>query len=163
MTPTPGGDEGEGRDQPPLLNLVSATVLALAAVLALVWLVPVHTNADAASYDVSPAFMPKVAAWAVLILAAGQMAVSFRKLKASAIIGKSHWPILTDTLAWVVICALIFFGTTRLGFLVAGPLILIACLYAAGQRSWFLIGAIGLIVPLVLDLATWHLFTVDLP
>jgi hypothetical protein len=159
-------DTDDGGDSAPITDLVSAFSLALLAIFTLVWLIPNHTDAAAANYDVSPAFIPKVSAYGVLALSLVQFALALRRrgLAAGHVTrGMCQWHNVLDPLAWAFICTSIYFGITFLGFLIAGPIILGLCLFAAGQRSWIVFTIMALGFPALLKFAAWQIFTVNLP
>lgn len=148
----------------PATDVISSFVMILVALLAIFWLVPFHTDASAANYDVSPSFIPKVAAYSVLILAGAQFLLSVRKYRATGATGAApRWDILGYTLIWGVVGTLIYIGLKTVGFLSVGTVVLVAGLYIAGQRSWFVIAVTSLALPPLLSIAAWQIFTVSLP
>ena len=157
------GDDGGAAA--PIVDLISGVVLTLLAIWALTWLIPNNMDMTAGSYDVAPSFIPNVAAWTVLVLSLGLIASSFRRWRRQA--GQAddgpQWRILGDTMGWLIACALIYAGFRWLGFLVTGPVVLVLGLLFAGQRSWKVIITMAVLLPLILDVASWQVFTVHLP
>ena len=162
----PAGHSDDGGLAAPVVEIASSCVLVLASLVTLFWLIPSHTNASAASYDVSPAFIPLVSAYMVLALSAIHLALSLRRYgagRAGAVADPRARHILIDTTIWLVICVAIQLGLAWLGFLVVGPAAIAGGLYFAGQRNWWVITALAIVIPVLIDFAAWQVFTVDLP
>ncbi|MBO6901657.1 MAG: tripartite tricarboxylate transporter TctB family protein [Rhizobiaceae bacterium] len=145
----------------PVVNLASGCVLTLMGLAGLFWLIPNHVDASAGSYDVSPAFMPNLAAWVVTLL--GATLACSAALKCRAAHPVSNWPALVVPAIWGIASIAIYLGVTNIGFVYVMPLVVAAGLLLSGQRSWPTIVAIAVLFPLAIDLAAWHLFTVQLP
>ena len=145
----------------PVVDLASGCVLTLAGLAGLFWLIPNHVDAAAGSYDVSPAFMPNLAAWVVTLLGA---ALAFSAaLKCRAARPASDWQTLVVPALWGIASIAIYLGVTKIGFVYVMPPVVAAGLLLSGQRSWLTIVPIAILLPLAIDLAAWHLFTVQLP
>ena len=153
----------------PAVDLISSATLAILASFALLWIIPNYIDESAANYDVSPAFIPKFAAWTVLGFSVIQMIVSLRRYRAAKaecdtnLPTPNRWHIIVEPLIWLLVMMGIHFGLTHVGFVVTGTLVLAASLYAAGQRSWPVIVVTSALLPFALDFAAWHIFVVDLP
>ena len=55
--------ENKGKDD--VMDIVAGLFLALLAVTTLIWIIPSHTETTSSDYDVSAAFFPYLALWAV--------------------------------------------------------------------------------------------------
>lgn len=147
----------------PVTDLVAGLFLALCAMVALVWLIPTHTQAAMSEFDVSPGFFPKLAAGAVLVLSLGLVARQVPKLKhlaGGANVGRS---VLVDIAIWSVVATFSIFALAKIGFLSVAPVLIVAGMLAAGNRTYWMIIGSAVLFPVLVDQAAWYIFTVELP
>jgi len=146
-------------------DLAAGLVLVALSLIALLWLIPQHTEAVASGFDIAPGFFPNLAAGVVLLLALGHTAQHLWRRKAVA----DHAPdpqgsrILAELAIWALVAAATLAGLTRIGFVPTAALLIALGMVAAGARRWLLITAVTVAVPLLIDWAAWTVFTVDLP
>lgn len=143
-------------------DIVTGLLLALLAGSALLWLIPYHTEAPVSRYDIAPGFFPSLAAWAVLVLSVGligQRLLRFRH--AAGLTGGGN--IVIEIVIWSITALLIGLGLNTIGFLITATVLIAAGMYFAGYRNGWLIAAIAMLFPLLIDQAAWQVFTVGLP
>jgi len=152
----------DGAGERPLVDIAAGLVLAAMAVFALLWLIPENTEPAMSEFDISPAFIPKLAAWAVLLMSAGFVAHRLWRRPAPAD-DVSGAAVLSEIAVWAGVGGLTVLGITTVGFLPTAIVLVAAGMIAGGARRWWLVAAIAVLFPLLLDQAAWMIFTVDLP
>ncbi|MEM1047916.1 MAG: tripartite tricarboxylate transporter TctB family protein [Pseudomonadota bacterium] len=160
-----GGDAANGPAETgaPATDIVAGLILAVLAVLALVWLVPGHVERSLSDHDVQPGFFPNLAAGVVLVLSLGLVVQRFlREGKRRSAFGQGRFVPL-DLAIWVLVAGLAMLGLNTVGFLVVAPLLIAAGMLFAGCRKIWLVAAVAVLFPVLVDQAAWHVFTVDLP
>ena len=154
-------EDDDGSASAPVVDLASGLLMAALAVLALAWIIPANVDADAGDYDVSPVFMPKLAAW--IVLALGLLLAASAVRRASGAWRSAPWSIVVDPLAWAGVSVLVYLSLMHLGFLVTAPAVIAGGLLYAGQRSPIIIAIISIGLPLLLNTGAWQIFQVALP
>lgn len=147
----------------PVTDFVAGLFLALCAMVALLWLIPTHTQAAMSEFDVSPGFFPELAAWAVLVLSLGLVARQVPKLKrmtGGANVGRA---VLADIAIWCFVALFSMVALAKVGFLFVAPILIVAGMLAAGNRTYWMILGLAVVFPVLVDQAAWYIFTVDLP
>lgn len=152
-------------EQPARTDLAAGLVLVALSLIALLWLIPQHTEAVASGFDIAPGFFPNLAAGVVLLLALGHTAQQLwrRKAVADDAPGPRGSRILAELAIWALVAAATLAGLTRIGFVPTAGLLIALGMVAAGARRWLLIAAVTIAVPLLIDWVAWTVFTVDLP
>lgn len=147
----------------PATDIVAGLFLAVLAGFALVWLVPGHVERSLSDHDVQPGFFPNLAAGIVLVLSLGLVVERLRgKPRLRSGFGQGRFVPL-DLAIWAGVAGLAMLGFHTVGFLVVAPLLIAAGMLFAGCRQVWLIAAVALLFPVLVDQAAWHVFTVDLP
>lgn len=155
--------DGPAETAAPATDIVAGLILALLAGLALVWLVPGHVERSLSDHDVQPGFFPNLAAGIVLVLSLGLVLQRFlRAGKMQSAFGQGRF-VPVDLAIWVVVAGLAMVGLHTIGFLIVAPLLIAAGMLFAGCRRIWLIAAVAILFPVLVDQAAWHVFTVDLP
>ena len=158
-----GAAEGPAETGAPATDIVAGLLLAVLAVLALVWLVPGHVERSLSDHDVQPGFFPNLAAGVVLVLSLGL--VVQRLLRGGGMrsaFGQGRF-VPADLAIWALVAGLAMVGLHTVGFLIVAPLLVAAGMLFAGCRQVWLIAAVAVLFPVLVDQAAWHVFTVDLP
>lgn len=143
-------------------DLTAATILSVAALVAMLWLVPNHTEPPYSENDIAPAMFPMVSAAIILILSVGLGLTSvLRRVGASGDLPAQV--VLLELGVWCAIGLVIHFALPQLGFV---PLA-IAIVFLGGlfvrYRTWWLSALLAIGFAFVVDFGAWQIFTVDLP
>ena len=152
--------ENKGKDD--AMDIVAGLFLALLAVIALVWIIPSHTETTSSDYDVSAAFFPYLAVWTTFgfsILLIISRLLKFQRLKGNLIDRR----ILIEVVCWSGISIITFGGLAFIGFAWTMPLLVASAMIFSGNRTWWLIGLLSIAFPILVDQLIWLIFTVDLP
>ena len=143
-------------------EIAAALVLMGAAVFALLWLIPNHTEPARSELDISPAFFPMLAAGLVLVLSLAMIVVRLtRQIVAS--VELSGPAILGEVAIWGGAGLAIWFALPALGFIPTSILVVVLGGFAAGYRMWWLLAALAVVFSVIVDIGAWQIFTVDLP
>ena len=152
--------ENKGKDD--AMDIVAGLFLALLAVIALVWIIPSHTETTSSDYDVSAAFFPYLAVWTTFgfsILLIISRLLKFKRLQGNII----DRGILIEVVCWSGISIITFGGLAFIGFAWIMPLLVASAMIFSGNRTWWLIGVLSIAFPILVDQLIWLIFTVDLP
>ncbi len=153
-------------------NLVSSIVVAVGSVLLLAWLIPGYTAPAQSPLDIPPARLPSIAIWTCLITAVIMGIGAFR---AKAGDGHSDDEEFGDTATGIggeeliriailiALVAAIAVAMPLAGFEITMGVLLVAMMVFLRQRSYAVLLAVALIVPVGLSQLIWHVFTVELP
>lgn len=163
----------------PREDLYIGLVLVCLAGIGLLWLVPAQIVVSITGmYDLSPRLVPRLVlglavllgllvawhGWAARRSADGEAGAAppgpldarGRPRNAAAELG-------TDVVVWIASSVAVMVGLTQVGFvLTAGPLLAVWLLFA-GVRSWPLIVALALVLPITLERLCWYALTIRLP
>ena len=142
------------------VDIAAGLCLAALSVLALVWLIPTHTQPADSQFDVAPGFFPNLAAGAVLLLSG--LLLLRRWGQASGGSG-GGLRIVLELVVWCALSVAVMLALSHIGFLVMAPVVIAGAMLFSGNRNWWLIAAMTIIFPLVVKWAAWFIFTVDLP
>ena len=143
-------------------EIAAALVLMAAALFALLWLIPNHTEPARSELDISPAFFPMLAAGLVLMLSFAMIAVRLTKAVAASI-DLSGPAILTELAIWCGAGLAIWFALPAIGFILTSIAVVVLGGLATGYRNWWVLGTLALLFSVVVDFGAWQIFTVDLP
>jgi len=155
-------DKLENDQVTPVVDIAAGLFLAAMAITALVWLIPNYIVAGAGEYDIGPTFFPKLTAWVVLTLSLSLVAIKIFGHKVSTV-GRSGKSTVFEIIVWSVISALVLIGINKIGFLITASLLIVFGAIVSGNRVWWLIAALAVIFPLLVNQLVWVVFTVDLP
>lgn len=153
-------------------DIVSGLVLAAFSILLLVWIIPANTSAPQSEHNLSPAFLPSLAALVMLTLAALLALVSW--FTPARDVDTRHEEFgdearglglaeTTDIAVWSAFAVAMMTGFLTVGFLVTAIAALTLMMLYAGERRPVMITAVALAVPVALQQIAWHAFTVQLP
>ena len=155
-------------------NLVAAAFLAAASLVALLYLIPVHVPVrEGLDQGLSARFMPRLAAWAALILSVLLLLeLSLRRMRGAGPMAEDNEDnemqgfgiregsnVLLLSAGSVVYVALLYV----FGFLVATAVVLLACFWAGGLRNPIWLAVLGIGFPYALERALWHGLYVIMP
>ena len=156
------------------VNLISGLSLVAIGLLAVLWLIPVYVPVEEGiSAGLSPAFMPRLAAAAVVLLGAGIVASAVRQLSSRGA-GAQEESEENETLAFgrpeiVNLLALAAVSTAYMllfvygGFVASCALLLAFAIYVTGFRRIVPLLAIALCFPIALEQILWHALDIPLP
>ena len=144
------------------IDIAAGLVLAAMSTAALFWLIPNYVELGTSKHDVGPAFFPQLTAMLVLgfsLVLAIAKTIRYRKGNP----GLSGTSLGMETVIWAAISVLTVLGISKLGFLFIAPLLIGLGAIVCGYRIWWIIAALAIAFPIIIDQAAWLLFTVDLP
>lgn len=153
-------------------DLGAAAVLGAAAAWALLYLIPSQTSPAQSETTMSPAMMPTLAVALILVLALVLLASSWRRRDPVAEaeheefgaeargLGRAE---LIELAIWTVTATLLMVVMKYAGFVAAGAGVLLAAMLFAGQRSPWVLAAVALGTPLLIELTARQLFGVMMP
>lgn len=153
-------------------DIISAIVLAVFAGLLLVWIIPANTSPPQSEDNLSPAFLPSLAASILLVLAIvlGMTSWSRQRPEADELHeefgAEAHGVGLADVADLAIWCAFamaVMFGFETIGFVPTAIPALVAMMLFGGQRNWLAIGGVAVVVPLAIQQIAWHAFNVQMP
>lgn len=144
------------------IDVAFGLLFAALAALALVWLIPAQVSTRVAGTDVSPTFMPQLAAGTVLVLSL--VLVGHRVARARLSGGaREGGRLMVEMAALGAGGVAVMVGLATVGFLpTAMGLIVVGGLVARHRPRWWLL-VLAVVFPVVVDLGAWHIFFVDLP
>ena len=153
-------------------DIISGIAIAVVAVLLLVAVIPAYTSPPQSEGNLSPAFLPSVAAGIMLALALLLAASAFFKDVdtddalheefGSEARGVGMRESL-DIALWCAFSIAMMIGFEHIGFVAtASPALVLIMLYA-GQRSIPAIAVVAVGIPVLLHQISWHAFSVQLP
>lgn len=142
------------------IDIAAGVILAALAMLALVWLIPTHTQPADSQFDVAPGFFPSLAVGAVMILSLMMVAHRLWRRGPSR---SSGLPVVLELIVWTATAVAVMLLLHHAGFLPMAALLLAAAMYFSGNRNVWLIAAMAIVFPLAVDWGAWLIFTVDLP
>jgi putative tricarboxylic transport membrane protein len=153
-------------------DIASGLVLAAFSVLLLVWIIPTNTSPPQSEHNLSPAFLPSLAALVMLALAALLALVSW--LTPARDPDTPHEEFgdearglgladITDIAVWSAFAVAMMAGFLTIGFLATAVAGLVLMMLYAGERRPILIATVALAIPVALQQIAWHAFTVQLP
>ncbi len=144
------------------IDIAAGGVLAIAAGICLLWLIPEHTQPGTSDDDIAPGSFPTLAALIVLVLALAMMAHRLvRRPALAAELPGLH--IAAEIGIWAAIASAVVVALPLAGFLPTAMALILTGGLAARYRTWWAVGLLAFVFPFVVDAGAWHLFTVDLP
>lgn len=144
------------------LDFLCGLVLALVALVALLWVIPAHVPGEATRGEVAPGFFPNLTAGVVLICSLALMAANWRSLGAPGHTGGLR--IVIEVLGWAVFAIVIMGLMSRVGFIAASVLATATgVLVSRYRKRLWLAGLITLALPFAITQAIWALFHISLP
>lgn len=155
-------------------NFWAGFVTAALGALALFWLIPEFvTGSNDTSKDLTPGFMPRVAAWCMVLLGASvalsavrviwgnQQAIAEESEENEALaFGRSE---VVNSLLLALLGAIYVYALSLLGFVIPSTILLIFLIYLTGYRRKTVLLLVAAIFPLTLELLLWHILKVPLP
>jgi putative tricarboxylic transport membrane protein len=153
-------------------DIISAIVIAALAALLLFWIIPTHTSPPQSEGNLSPGFLPSVAAGAMLVLATLLGLTSFlgtvgnQEEEHEEFGSEAHGIGLrdaTDTLAWAAFATAMMVGFQTIGFIATAIPALAGMMLYSGERRRIAIVSVALAVPLFIQQIAWHAFSVQMP
>lgn len=154
-------EEAERRSAAAIDVALGLLVAALSS-MALLWLIPAQISTEATGTDVSPAFIPQLAAGVMLVLSVCMVAHRILRERPAGGWARGR-PLMLETATLAAGAAAISIAIPLVGFLpVAVAVILAGGLFARYRPLWAL-GLLAVLFPLLVDFGAWTIFVVDLP
>ena len=159
---------------PSRANFWAGFVTATLGAIALLWLIPEFvTGSNDTSKDLTPGFMPRVAAWSMVLLGASIALSAVRVIwgnqqeiteesEENEALAFGHTEIV-NSLLLALLGAIYVFGLSLLGFVIPSTILLIFLIYLTGYRRKIVLLLVAGIFPLTLELLLWHVLKVPLP
>lgn len=153
-------------------DIISAIVLTVIAGLLLVWIIPANTSPPQSEGNLSPAFLPSLAAGILLILAMVLGMTSWSRGRSE--VDELHEEFgaeahgiglqdVADLAIWCGFAVAVMFGFETIGFVATAIPALVAMMLFSGQRNWLAVGGVAVAVPLAIQQIAWHAFNVQMP
>jgi len=144
------------------LDFGAGALLAALSLGLFVWFIPTFAPGEGGPGQIAPSFFPRLAIAVVFVCALILMAVSARHLAVSA--ERAGVRLLTEMVGWLVFAVALFALLRWAGFVPAG-IFAVACgtLLTRYRRRPLLCAALAIALPLVLDVAAWQIFLIELP
>lgn len=153
-------------------DIVSGIFLAAISLLLLFWIIPLNTSPPQSEGNLSPAFMPSVAAIVMLCLSALLAVVTWLGNDARA--DEPHEEFgdearglgaaeLADIAIWSVFATAMMAGFLTLGFLPTSIAALVLAMLYTGQRQPVTIVVVAAATPFIIQQIAWYAFSVQLP
>ncbi len=153
-------------------DIVSGLILAVVSVLLLVWIIPANTSPPQSENNLSPAFLPSLAALVMLTLAVLLAIVSWTSPPGDPDARHEEFGDearglglgeMADIAIWSAFAAAMMAGFLTIGFLATAVAALVLMMLYTGERRPIPIAAVAIALPLALQQIAWHAFTVQLP
>lgn len=148
------------------MDIAAGSILAAISLVTLSWVVPANVGVNAAAYDVTPTFFPKLAAGSVLalslILVAARLMTGEGPLS-ERLRARGGLRVLGETGLWLLVSAFAHLAISRVGFPVTAALLMVAIAFLCRYRLNWIVGLLAIGFPLIVDQLAWLLFVVDLP
>lgn len=153
-------------------DIVSGLILAALSIMLLVWIIPANTSPPQSENNLSPAFLPSLAALVMGTLAALLAIVSWTSPPDGPEILHEEFgdeargiglAEISDIAIWSVFAIAMMAGFLNIGFLATAVAALVLMMLYTGERRPIPIAAVAISVPLALQQIAWHAFTVQLP
>lgn len=153
-------------------DIAAGLFIAAFALLLLFWIIPANTSPPQSESNLSPSFLPSVAATTMLVLSL--LLASGALLGKRADDGELHeefgaeargmgWRELRDVAVWGAFSVIMMLGFSTVGFLATSIPALALMLLFTGVRSPSTIVATSILTPGLIYLIAWHAFSVQLP
>ncbi len=143
-------------------EIAAAFILMVAALFALFWLIPNHTEPARSELDISPAFFPMLAAGLVLALSSAMIVVRLARRVVTSV--ELPGPaILVEIAVWLGAGMAIWFALPAIGFIPTSVVVVTLGGLAIGYRTWWVLVLLAVSFSIIVDVGAWQVFTVDLP
>jgi hypothetical protein len=150
------------RDASGRLDFLIGLVAVLAAVLAIVWLIPTQVEIPAVTDQLSPRLFPTLSAGVVGLFGLALMFRSRRWILEPG--GHEGFRFVVEALAWVAWATVVMLLLSYAGFVITGAVSCFAGMLLAGQRRHLLWCALGsVLLPLAVQQLAWYAFYIQLP
>lgn len=140
--------------------LLGLAFAALAAG-ALLWLIPNFVSHTAATSDIAPSFFPNLAASVILVLSLGMVAHRVTRTQPAPI--SSALRVFGEAACLSAAAALLVYALSTIGFLPSAVGLILAGGLLARYERWWALGLLAIVFPVLVDIAAWRIFVVDLP
>lgn len=153
-------------------NLVSSIIVVLGSILLLVWIIPTFTAPAQSPLDIPPARLPSIAVWTCLITAVIMGIAAWRSNGRDGQgddeeFGDTAIGIGAEELLRIAILASLVVAVAvampLAGFEITMGTLLLAMMVFLRQRSYAMLAAVALIVPVGLAQLIWYVFSVEFP
>lgn len=145
------------------IDIATGVLIAALALVALFWLIPRQIDTRVGEYDLSPAFFPRVAAWAVLALAVALVVLRLAQPRRGPSAQGGGPRIVAEAAVWTLVAALTMISLFKIGYLITSIGLIAGGAWMAGRRDWLRIGLVAVLLPVLMKFAAWQIFTVQLP
>lgn len=144
------------------LDFWAGALLAALSLGLFVWFIPTFAPGEGGPGQIAPSFFPRLAIAVVFACALILMVASARDLALPA--GGAGIRLFTEIAGWCVFAGLLFALLTWAGFVPAGIFAVASgTLLTRYRRRPLLCAALAIGLPLVLDVAAWQIFLIELP
>jgi len=146
-------------------DLISGSLILIFGLVMIFVIVPIEINSSS-EYGLDPKFFPVALLWLVIAMAAllvlTRLPTAPDPADAEPLIGRRNWIFIA---AVTVLLLLLFIAIEKIGFIVAGVLMIALLMFALSgrDRNWIEIAAVSLIAPVTIYYTLYHLFSVQLP
>jgi hypothetical protein len=145
-------------------DLISGSVLALFGLVMIFGVVPYQIDSGG-DYGLDPKFFPVSLLWLIVVmsamLVASRIPVPADPVDVAPPLDRRDWIFIAGASAFL---ALGFVAIERLGFMIAGVLIIAVLMYVMGvRREWLRLAGVSIGAPIFIYLALKHLFSIQLP
>jgi len=146
-------------------DLISGSLILIFGLVMIFVIVPIQINSSS-EYGLDPKFFPVVLLWLVVAMGALLVLTRFPTERdppdAETLIGRRNWIFVA---AVTVLLVLLFIAIEKIGFIVAGILMIALLMFALSgrDRNWIEIAAVSVIAPVAIYYTLYHLFSVQLP
>lgn len=157
-------------------NLWAGVFLVVAGLSAILWLIPAFvTGADAESLDITPGFMPRVAAVSMCLLGVVIAASALWDLAHGAIEGDSREDSeenerlvfgrseIVNTIVLAALSVAYVVLLQAIGFIPSSAIILFLLIFVSGYRNIPASAAIAILIPVGLEQLLWRTLSIRLP
>jgi len=153
-------------------DIAAGLFVAAFAALLLVWVIPANTSPPQSESNLSPAFLPTVAAVTMLLLSLLLTATTLLKERLESDTLHEEfgaeatgigWREMRDIAIWGAFSAAMMVGFSTIGFVATAVPALVLMLLYAGQRNLVAIATTSIATPGLIYLVAWHAFGVQLP
>lgn len=153
-------------------HLYGGIFMTLLSLFCLLWLIPNNTEQAQSDLDLSPAFMPTIAVGTCLLMAVVMTITAWHANRNAAPETHDEFgeeatggdrEVFANLGLWCIVAFVSLALLDTIGFEVAMSLFLFVMFKFLGMRNYVLMAILTLGTPLLLMLATWYLFTIQLP
>lgn len=151
-------------------DMMTGLIFAILSLWLLIYAIPRHIDGGTGEYGMSSAMLPKIMALSMLVLSVVQIGVNLVPKKNTLTSGKKDkaaepdWP--SHGIFWLKLAVFLagYLGLLKLlGFIPASVIFLALLQYLVGQRKYFILWILAIVVPLVLYITFRHGMGIMLP